>query len=115
MFLIITPKAKTPFKTFSSKRKANCQKHFKRRSTLFLSKTKTWKIFLKLKKKKRQLNFSDQQKLKSFLERQQAQDKVLKNFNKKMQDNLNQFEKSKDADPFKDALRRTLESTARRA
>ena len=32
-------------------------------------------------KEKEQLNFSDKQKLKSFLERQQAQDKILKNFN----------------------------------
>ena len=64
----------------------------------------------KTQKEKAQLNFSDQQKLKSFLERQQAQDKVLKNFNKKMQDNLNQFEKSKDADPFKDALEERLKA-----
>ena len=55
-------------------------------------------------KEKEQLNFSDQQKLKSFLERQQAQDKMLKDFNKKMQDNLNQFEKSKEEDPFKEQL-----------
>ncbi len=61
-------------------------------------------------KEKEQLNFSDQQKLKSFLERQQAQDKMLKDFNKKMQDNLNQFEKSKEQDPFKEQLEKRLEA-----
>ena len=61
-------------------------------------------------KEKEQLNFSDQQKLKSFLERQQAQDKLLKEFNKKMQDNLNQFVKSKEEDPFKEQLEKRLEA-----
>ena len=61
-------------------------------------------------KEKEQLNFSDQQKLKSFLERQQVQDKMLKDFNKKMQDNLNQFEKSKEEDPFKEQLEKRLEA-----
>jgi len=61
-------------------------------------------------KEKEQLNFSDKQKLKSFLERQQAQDKILKNFNKKMQDNLNQFEKPKKEDPFKAQLEKRLEA-----
>ena len=61
-------------------------------------------------KEKEQLNFSDQQKLKSFLERQQVQDKMLKDFNKKMQDNLNQFEKTKEEDPFKEQLEKRLEA-----
>ena len=64
----------------------------------------------KNQKEKDQLNFSDLQKLKSFIERQQAQDKMLKNFNKKMQENLNQFEKSKEEDPFKEALEERLEA-----
>ena len=61
-------------------------------------------------KEKEQLNFSDQQKLKSFLERQQAQEKILKDFNKKMQDNLSQFEKSKEEDPFKEQLEKRLKA-----
>ena len=61
-------------------------------------------------KEKEQLNFSDQQKLKSFLERQQAQDKLLKNFNKKMKENLNQFEKSNEEDPFKEQLEKRLDA-----
>ena len=61
-------------------------------------------------KEKEQLNFSDQQKLKSFLERQQAQDKLLKDFNKKMKENLNQFEKSKEKDSFKEQLEKRLEA-----
>ena len=61
-------------------------------------------------KEKEQLNFSDQQKLKSFFERQQAQDKLLKEFNKKMKDNLNQFEQSKEKDPFKEQLEKRLEA-----
>ena len=61
-------------------------------------------------KENEQLSFSDQQKLKSFLERQQAQDKLLKDFNKKMRDNLNQFDKSNQLDPFKEQLEKRLES-----
>jgi hypothetical protein len=61
-------------------------------------------------KEKEQLNFSDQQKLKSFFERQQAQDNLLKEFNKKMKDNLNQFEQSNEKDPFKEQLEKRLEA-----
>ena len=61
-------------------------------------------------KEKEQFNFSDQQKLKSFLERQQAQDKLLKDFNKKMKDNLNQFEQSNEDDPFKEQIEKRLEA-----
>ena len=63
-----------------------------------------------IQKEKEQLNFSDQQKLKSFIERQQAQDQLLKDFNKKMKNNLNQFEKSEEKDPFKEQLEKRLEA-----
>jgi len=61
-------------------------------------------------KENEELSFSDQQKLKSFLERQQAQDKLLKDFNKKMRENLSQFEKSKEEDPFKEQLEKRLKA-----
>ena len=57
-----------------------------------------------------QLNFSDQQKLKSFLERQKVQDQMLKKFNNKMKKNLNQFNKSKKKDPFKEQLEKRLDA-----
>ena len=63
-----------------------------------------------IQKEKQQLNFSDQQKLKSFIERQQAQDQLLKDFNKKMKNNINQFEKSEEKDPFKEQLEKRLKA-----
>tara|TARA_B110000967_G_scaffold188942_1_gene212234 strand:+ start:485 stop:3817 length:3333 start_codon:yes stop_codon:yes gene_type:complete len=61
-----------------------------------------------------QLNYSDQQKLKSFLERQKVQDQMLKKFNNKMKENLNQFNKSKEKDPFKEQLEKRLDAQQER-
>jgi hypothetical protein len=85
-------------------------KEFQKALNALSEQDKNLETLSKNQKEKEQLNFSDQQKLKSFLERQQAQDKILKNFNKKMQENLNQFEKSNAEDPFKDALENRLEA-----
>jgi hypothetical protein len=59
-------------------------------------------------KEKRNLNFNDKKKLDSFLERQKQQDEMMKNFNKKLQDNLEKFEVPKEDNSFKEDLKERL-------
>ena len=62
----------------------------------------------KTQKEKSQLNFNDKKKLDSFLKRQEQQDEMMKNFNKKLKDNLDNFEKEKQDDPLKEGLKERL-------
>lgn len=61
-------------------------------------------------REKKTLNFNDKKKLASFFKRQKQQDEMMKNFNKKLKDNLEEFQKDapKD-DPFKEDLKKRLE------
>lgn len=61
----------------------------------------------KTQKEKSNLNFNDKKKLESFFKRQKQQDDMMKNFNKKLKDNLEEFKNEKD-DPFKEALKERL-------
>src|SRR5690606_35900793 len=57
------------------------------------------------KREKANLNFNDQKKLVSFLKRQKQQDEMMKNFNKKLKDNLQEFQKENtQPDAFKEDL-----------
>lgn len=58
-------------------------------------------------KEKSNLNFNDKKKLESFFKRQKQQDEMIKNFNKKLQDNLEKFQKENE-DPFKEDLKQRL-------
>lgn len=60
-------------------------------------------------KEKETLNFNDRKKLESFLERQKQQDEMMKNFNKKLKDNVENFPQDKKNDAFKDDLKKRLE------
>ena len=62
----------------------------------------------KLGKEKTNLDFKDQKKVQDFINRQKQQDQMMKEFSKKMQDNLEQFNAEK-KDEFKDELMRRLE------
>tara|TARA_B110001452_G_scaffold62549_1_gene49241 strand:+ start:579 stop:3953 length:3375 start_codon:yes stop_codon:yes gene_type:complete len=55
------------------------------------------------------LNYSDQQKLKQFIERQKSQDKLLTRLNQTMERNLNRFKKE-GKDVFKDQLQKRLKT-----
>lgn len=62
----------------------------------------------KTQKEKTELNFNDKRKLDNFLKRQKEQEEMMKSFNKKLKDNLEEFQKEKEDDPFKDDLRERL-------
>lgn len=59
-------------------------------------------------KEKDNLEFKDQQKVNDFIKRQKQQDEIMKDFAKKMKDNLDKF-KSDKKDDFKDELQKRLD------
>ncbi len=61
-----------------------------------------------LGKEKDILDFKDQQKLDDFMQRQMKQDAVMKDFTRKMNENLSQF-KTEKKDAFKEELQKRLE------
>lgn len=61
-----------------------------------------------LGKEKDILDFKDQQKLDDFIQRQTKQDAVMKDFTRKMNENLSQF-KTEKKDAFKEELQKRLE------
>ncbi|RZS99330.1 DUF4175 family protein [Aquimarina brevivitae] len=65
----------------------------------------------KLQKEKRTLNFEDRQKLKSFLQRQKSQEKMMEQFTKQLKKSLDEEDKD---EPFKDALKERLERNEER-
>ncbi len=67
------------------------------------------KALSKLQKEKKQLDYNDKKKLEDYLKRQKEQEKMMQNFTKKLKDNLDQIDKKKEEEPFKDALKEMLE------
>ncbi|WMI66660.1 DUF4175 family protein [Aestuariibaculum sp. YM273] len=65
-------------------------------------------------KEKEILNFNDKKKLESFLERQKQQDELMKNFNKKLKDNIENFPKNEKEDPFKEDLKKRLDENEKK-
>lgn len=74
----------------------------------FKEQDKVLKELSRAQMEKTKLSFSDKKKLESFLKRQKQQDEMMKNFNKKFKDNLNEFEEDKE-DAFKEDLEKRLE------
>lgn len=62
----------------------------------------------KTQKEKSELNFNDKKKFENFLQRQKDQEQLMQNFNKKLQENLEEFQKE-DQDAFKEELKERLE------
>jgi hypothetical protein len=63
----------------------------------------------KTQKEKSELNFNDKKKLESFFKRQKQQDEMMKNFNKQLKDNLEEFQKDNSKeDIFKEDLKERL-------
>lgn len=62
----------------------------------------------KLGKEKTNLEFKDQQKVNEFIQRQKQQEQMMKEFSKKMEDNLDKFKTDK-KDEFKEELKERLE------
>lgn len=63
----------------------------------------------KLGKEKDNLEFKDQQKVNDFIKRQKQQDEMMKEFSKKMEENLEKFKTDK-KDEFKEELQKRLEN-----
>lgn len=60
-------------------------------------------------KEKRELNFNDRKKLEAFFQRQKQQDEVMKNFNKQLKENVEDFQKDSPVkDIFKEDLKERL-------
>lgn len=62
----------------------------------------------KLGKEKTNLEFKDQQKVNNFIQRQKQQEQMMKEFSKKMEDNLDKFKTDK-KDEFKEELKDRLQ------
>jgi len=60
-------------------------------------------------KEKDNLEFKDQQKMNDFIKRQKQQDEMMKEFSKKMEENLDKF-KAEEKDEFKEELQKRLEN-----
>jgi len=63
----------------------------------------------KTQKEKSELNFNDQKKLENFLQRQMKQEELMQNFNKKLKDNLEDFQNENEDDKFKEDLEQRLD------
>lgn len=59
-------------------------------------------------KEKDQLNYSDRQKLQNFIKRQKQQEEMMQNFNRRLKDNLEDFQKEHADDPYKEDLKERL-------
>jgi hypothetical protein len=64
----------------------------------------------KMGKEKESLEFKEQQKVNDFIQRQQKQDEMMKEFAEKMKDNLEQF-KTEKKDELKETLKERLEKS----
>ena len=61
-------------------------------------------------KEKNELNYNDKKKLENFIQRQQKQEEMMKNFSKEMKEELENFHpENKEKDPFKEDLQKRLE------
>lgn len=74
----------------------------------FQEQEKTLEELSRTQKEKSSLNFNDKKKLESFLKRQKQQDQMMKNFNKKFKENLEQFQDENIKDEFKEDLKERL-------
>jgi len=68
----------------------------------------------RLQKEKNELNFNDRKKLENFLKRQQRQDDVMKEFSKKLKDELENFQPERPEDQFKEQLEKRLDENEER-
>ncbi|KJD34078.1 glutamyl-tRNA synthetase [Tamlana nanhaiensis] len=80
----------------------------------FNSQEKKLEELTQLQKEKSDLNFNDKKKLKSFIQRQKEQDEMMKHFNNKLHNNIDEFQKEEKEDPFKEALKQRLDENEKR-
>lgn len=68
----------------------------------------------KMGKEKDNLDFKDQKKIQDFINRQKQQDEMMKEFSKKLEENLDKFNPQK-KDEFKEELKKRLEKNEKEA
>lgn len=66
-----------------------------------------------LQKEKNKLNYNDRKKLENYIQRQQQQEKLMKEYSKQMKENLEEFQPEK-KDDFKEQLQERLEKNEER-
>lgn len=66
-------------------------------------------------KEKNELNYNDRKKLENFIQRQKSQENIMKDFSKKLKDDLEKFQpENQDNDPFKEQLEKRLDENEQR-
>lgn len=65
-------------------------------------------------KEKNELNFNDKKKLENFIQRQQRQDEMMKEFSQKLKDDLKNFQPENKNDEFKEQLQERLQENEER-
>ncbi len=66
-------------------------------------------------KEKNDLNFNDRKKLENFIQRQQRQEDIMKDFSKKLKEDLKNFQpENQEQDPFKEQLEKRLDENEER-
>jgi len=60
-------------------------------------------------KEKKELNWNDKKKLENFIKRQKQQEEMMKNFSKELKEDLEEFQKDKKDDPYKEQLKDRLQ------
>lgn len=66
-------------------------------------------------KEKNELNYNDKKKLENFIQRQQRQEDIMKDFSKKLKEDLENFQpENKEEDPFKEQLEKRLDENEER-
>ena len=66
-------------------------------------------------KEKKELNYNDKKKLDNFIQRQQQQEEMMKNFSKELKEELEKFQpENQEKDPFKEQLEKRLEENEER-
>ena len=66
-------------------------------------------------KEKNELNYNDRKKLENFIQRQQKQEDIMKDFSKKLKEDLENFQpENQDKDPFKEQLEKRLDENEER-
>lgn len=66
-------------------------------------------------KEKKELNYNDRKKLENFIQRQKQQENMMKDFSKKLKEDLENFQpENKDEDPFKKQLDKRLDENEER-
>ncbi|MBW2961552.1 DUF4175 family protein [Mesonia aestuariivivens] len=66
-----------------------------------------------LQKEKKELNYNDRKKLENYIQRQQQQEKMMKEYSKQMKENLEKFQREK-SDKFKEQLQERLQKNEER-